>query len=150
MTARLICGRTTDIQGFSSCLGLRSDRGELFSSPLTSSQSSSLGCNSLPNSQPESSQQEVSAAPPETALDPPAVAELTEEKSPEPSAPNSTRPPPLSQQTPDDTITSSPSNKVRQPVLLSPSRTGSLLNLQNLYVLCASAPSADRVPADEP
>ncbi|KAM7014998.1 TP53-binding protein 1-like [Tautogolabrus adspersus] len=50
-------------------------RGELFSSPQRSSQASSLGCNSLPNSQLEQpSQQEVFAAP-QTSQGPPGRAE---------------------------------------------------------------------------
>ncbi|XP_044212627.1 TP53-binding protein 1 isoform X2 [Thunnus albacares] len=90
-------------------------RSELFASPQRSPQTPSPGCNSLPNSQSEPSQQ---AAPQETASDPFALAEQSEERRgpPEPPTPNRTdaRQRVVSQQTHDSTITSSPSNKLRQ------------------------------------
>ncbi|XP_028330421.1 TP53-binding protein 1 isoform X4 [Gouania willdenowi] len=45
-------------------------RSELFSSPQTCSQTSSLGCRSLPNSQSEAPQQDQAAEPKHTALSP--------------------------------------------------------------------------------
>ncbi|XP_028257164.1 TP53-binding protein 1 isoform X2 [Parambassis ranga] len=93
-------------------------RGELFASPLRSSQTSSLGCNSLPNSQSGPSQPEPSAAPQQK--DAPASAEPTEvnrgpPEGPEPPSANSTdiRRTAVSQQAFDNTITSTPS-KLRQ------------------------------------
>nr|XP_033473766.1 TP53-binding protein 1 isoform X3 [Epinephelus lanceolatus] len=95
-------------------------RGELFASPQRSSQESSLGCNSLPNSQSEALPQEVSAAPQETTKDAPGPAEQTEERRGSPQSPET---PTLNrtdgrqripQQAADNTITSSPSNKLRQ------------------------------------
>uniref|UniRef100_A0A3P8RL52 TP53-binding protein 1 n=1 Tax=Amphiprion percula TaxID=161767 RepID=A0A3P8RL52_AMPPE len=96
-------------------------RGELFGSPQRSSQASSLGCNSLPNSQSEPSQQEVSSAPQQNLKDTVTPAEPTEERrgppgAPEPTPPHSTdsRQKVVSQQAFDNTITSTPSNKLRQ------------------------------------
>ncbi|XP_075934720.1 TP53-binding protein 1 isoform X3 [Anarhichas minor] len=95
-------------------------RGQLFASPQRGSPPSSLGCNSLPNSQSEPSQQEASAAPQETRKAPPGTAEPSEDRrgpprAPEPPAPNRTdarqR---AAQQTFDSTVASSPSNKLRQ------------------------------------
>ncbi|KAI3377295.1 hypothetical protein L3Q82_008501 [Scortum barcoo] len=96
-------------------------RGELFASPHRSSQASSLGCNSLPNSQSEPSQQEASAALQETPKDAPGPAEQSGERrgpSEAPELPTQNRtdarvrgvPP----QTSDTIITSSPPNKLRQ------------------------------------
>uniref|UniRef100_UPI003AABA977 TP53-binding protein 1 n=1 Tax=Centroberyx gerrardi TaxID=166262 RepID=UPI003AABA977 len=103
-------------------------RGELFVSPQKSSQTSSLGCNSLPNSQSEPSScahQEVSAAPLETPKEPSvpgsqsgaAAEEREAPEAPEPSVPNRTaaRQKAVSQQTSfDNTVTLSPSSKLRQ------------------------------------
>ncbi|XP_054866357.1 TP53-binding protein 1 isoform X4 [Amphiprion ocellaris] len=96
-------------------------RGELFGSPQRSSQASSLGCNSLPNSQSEPSQQEVSSAPQQNLKDTVTPTEPTEERrgppgAPEPTPPHSTdsRQKVVSQQAFDNTITSTPSNKLRQ------------------------------------
>ncbi|XP_059201894.1 TP53-binding protein 1 [Centropristis striata] len=79
-------------------------RAELFASPQRSSQTSSLGCNSLPNSQSEPAPQESPGKDPPGP--PPA---------PRPPTPNRTdgrqKAPP---QTADNTVTSSPSNKLRQ------------------------------------
>uniref|UniRef100_A0A3Q1CTE5 TP53-binding protein 1 n=1 Tax=Amphiprion ocellaris TaxID=80972 RepID=A0A3Q1CTE5_AMPOC len=93
-------------------------RGELFGSPQRSSQASSLGCNSLPNSQSEPSQQEVSSAPQQNLKDTVTPTEPTEERrgppgAPEPTPPHSTdsRQKVVSQQAFDNTITSTPSNK---------------------------------------
>ncbi|XP_054477058.1 TP53-binding protein 1 isoform X2 [Anoplopoma fimbria] len=95
-------------------------RGQLFASPQRSSQASSLGCNSLPNSQSEPSQQEVLAASQETRKAPPGPAEHSEDrrgptKAPEPPAPNRTDArQKVAQQSSDSTVTSTPSNKLRQ------------------------------------
>uniref|UniRef100_A0A3Q1H9K7 TP53-binding protein 1 n=1 Tax=Acanthochromis polyacanthus TaxID=80966 RepID=A0A3Q1H9K7_9TELE len=93
-------------------------RGELFGSPQRSSQASSLGCNSLPNSQSEPPQQEVSSAQQQNLKDTVAPSEPPEERrgppaAPEPSPPHSTdsRQKVVSQQAFDNTITSTPSNK---------------------------------------
>ncbi|XP_032367076.1 TP53-binding protein 1 isoform X5 [Etheostoma spectabile] len=88
-------------------------REELFASPQRSSQASSLGCNSLPNSQSEPSQQEALAAPQESRKDPPGPTEQSGDKqgppqAPEPPTPNRTD---GSQRAPQQTIASSPSNK---------------------------------------
>ncbi|XP_037610829.1 TP53-binding protein 1 isoform X1 [Sebastes umbrosus] len=90
-------------------------RAELFASPQRSSPASSLGCNSLPNSQSEPSQQEVLlAAPQETSKDPPGPAGQSEDRrgppqAPEPPTPNRTD---VRQRAPQQTA--SPSNKLRQ------------------------------------
>ncbi|XP_068580368.1 TP53-binding protein 1 isoform X3 [Cebidichthys violaceus] len=90
-------------------------RGQLFASPQRGSPASSLGCNSLPNSQLEPSQQEASAQ--DTRKAPPGAAEPSEDRrgpprAPEPPAPNRTdarqR---AAQQTDDGTVPSSPPNK---------------------------------------
>ncbi|KAI9526242.1 hypothetical protein NQZ68_041925 [Dissostichus eleginoides] len=89
-------------------------RGDLFSSPQRSSQASSLGCNSLPNSQSEPSQQEVLAASQETRKDPAerSANRLGPHQAAEPPTPNRTE---ARQRAPSDsTFTSSPSNKIRQ------------------------------------
>ncbi|XP_034755368.1 TP53-binding protein 1 isoform X2 [Etheostoma cragini] len=91
-------------------------REELFASPQSSSQASSLGCNSLPNSQSEPSQQEALAAPQESLKDPPGPTEQSGDKqgppqAPEPPTPNRTD---GSQRALQQTIASSPSNKLRQ------------------------------------
>ncbi|KAM4631383.1 TP53-binding protein 1 [Polymixia lowei] len=102
-------------------------RGELFTSPQRSSQTS-LGCNSLPNSQSEPSScphQEVLATPLETQKEPstpdPQSGTVAGEReppgAPEPSTPHRTgaRQKVVSQQTSSDsTITLSPSSKLRQ------------------------------------
>uniref|UniRef100_UPI0037E93669 TP53-binding protein 1 isoform X3 n=1 Tax=Semicossyphus pulcher TaxID=241346 RepID=UPI0037E93669 len=89
-------------------------RGELFSSPQRSFQASSLGCNSLPNSQSEQpSQQEVFAAPQQTTKDPPGPAEQPEDRrgpTEAPQTPTRARVP----QTADNNIDSSLSSKLRQ------------------------------------
>ncbi|XP_026233676.1 TP53-binding protein 1 isoform X3 [Anabas testudineus] len=96
-------------------------RGELFCSPQRNSQASSMGCNSFPNSQSELSQQEISAAPQQNPKDTPGPADQSNERHGPPEAPE----PPtsnrsdarlklVSQQTFDNTVTSSPSNKLRQ------------------------------------
>ncbi|XP_027136912.1 TP53-binding protein 1 isoform X4 [Larimichthys crocea] len=91
-------------------------RGELFASPQRSSQASSLGCNSLP-----SSQSEPSAAPQDAPKDATGPTELSEDRRGPPGAPE--LPTPIrttdgrqraSQQTFDNSITSSPSNKLHQ------------------------------------
>ncbi|CAF91583.1 unnamed protein product, partial [Tetraodon nigroviridis] len=93
--------------------GAMAVRGELFASPQRGSQASSLGCNSLPNSQPEVLEQEV---PQESQKDPPGPAEHSED------AQDLVRPPEtapvkadamqrVSQQTFDQSTTSSPTNK---------------------------------------
>ncbi|XP_053180514.1 TP53-binding protein 1 [Scomber japonicus] len=97
-------------------------RSELFASPQKSPHTSSLGFNSLPNSQSEPSQQQQQQATPqqENAKDPSSsVTEPSEERRgpPEaPAAPNRTdgRQRAATQQTNDNTVTSSPSNKLRQ------------------------------------
>nr|XP_046252129.1 TP53-binding protein 1 isoform X3 [Scatophagus argus] len=95
-------------------------RGELFASPQRSSQTSSLGCNSLPNSQSEPSRQEVLAAPQGTPKDPPSVVEQSEVVREPPGAPEPPTPiradarQRISQQTFDNSVTFSPSNKLRQ------------------------------------
>ncbi|XP_040922338.1 TP53-binding protein 1 isoform X2 [Toxotes jaculatrix] len=96
-------------------------RGELFTSPQRNSQASSVGCNSLPNSQSEPSQQEVLATPPQNLRNTPAPADQSDERREPlevsaPPAPNRTdgRQRVVSQQTFDNTITSSPSSKLRQ------------------------------------
>ncbi|XP_031179518.1 TP53-binding protein 1 isoform X11 [Sander lucioperca] len=91
-------------------------REELFASPQRSSQASSLGCNSLHNSQSEPSQQEVLAALQESHKDPPGPTEQSGDKrgppqAPEPPTPNRTD---GRQRAPQQTIASSPSNKLRQ------------------------------------
>lgn len=88
-------------------------RGDLFSSPQRSSQASSLGCNSLPNSQSEPSQQDVFAASQEIRKAPAerSANRLGPHKAAEPPTPNRTE---ARQRAPSDsTVTSSPSNKVR-------------------------------------
>ncbi|XP_072236031.1 TP53-binding protein 1 isoform X3 [Leuresthes tenuis] len=95
-------------------------RGELFASPQRSSQASSLGCNSLPNSQSEPSQREKLAARPENFRDTFTPAELSEERRGPPDA--AELPPPnrtdvrqkVSQQNSSHAVTSPLSNKVRQ------------------------------------
>ncbi|XP_056225335.1 TP53-binding protein 1 isoform X3 [Seriola aureovittata] len=97
-------------------------RGELFASPQRSSQASSGGCNSLPNSQSEPSQKEILAAvQQQKPINTPTPAEPSEERRgpaevSEPPTPNRTdaRQRVVSQQNSDNTITSSPSNKLRQ------------------------------------
>ncbi|XP_076590629.1 TP53-binding protein 1 isoform X3 [Chaetodon auriga] len=95
-------------------------RGELFASPQRSSQASSPGCNSLLNSQPDTSPQEVLAAAQETPKDAPGPAERAEDRRGPPGAPEPSSPvrtdarQRVSQQTFDGIITSSPSNKLRQ------------------------------------
>ncbi|KAM7424669.1 hypothetical protein PAMA_000834 [Pampus argenteus] len=86
-------------------------RSELFSSPQRSSQTSLLGCSSLPNSQSEPSQQ---AAPQETAKDP--STEQSEERREAPPAASQTdaRQKMIPQQPPDGGVGFSPSNKLRQ------------------------------------
>ncbi|KAM7405698.1 hypothetical protein PAMP_000126 [Pampus punctatissimus] len=89
-------------------------RSELFSSPQRSSQTSLLGCNSLPNSQSEPSQQ---AAPQETAKDPSTEqSEERREAPPEPPAASQTdvRQKMIPQQPLDGGVGFSPSNKLRQ------------------------------------
>ncbi|XP_073320846.1 TP53-binding protein 1 isoform X2 [Pagrus major] len=94
-------------------------RGDLFASPQRSSQASSLGCNSLPNSQSEPSQQEALAASQETPKDPPGPAEQSQDGRGPPEAPeqpNAVRTDArqrVSQQIFDNSISSSPS-KLRQ------------------------------------
>ncbi|XP_019722837.1 TP53-binding protein 1 isoform X2 [Hippocampus comes] len=81
-------------------------RGDLFTSPQRSSQTSSLGCNSLPHSQSESVQLHVLAVPPEAAKE--IEAEQPQERlGPELSAPNQD----TSKHTLDDTIAVHPSDK---------------------------------------
>nr|XP_043885465.1 TP53-binding protein 1 isoform X1 [Solea senegalensis]XP_043885466.1 TP53-binding protein 1 isoform X1 [Solea senegalensis] len=89
-------------------------RGELFASPQRSSQASSLGCSSLPNSQSLTSQQEILEAPQQNTVKSPTPAEQSEEgrgqqEVSEPPTPNSTdaRKEVVSRQT----FTSSPSSK---------------------------------------
>ncbi|XP_029310434.1 LOW QUALITY PROTEIN: TP53-binding protein 1 [Cottoperca gobio] len=92
-------------------------RGELFASPQRGSPASSLGCNSLPNSQSEPSQKEVLAATQETHKDLSGSDMRSEDRreppqAPEPPTPNRKD---ARQRVPfDNTITSSPSNKLRQ------------------------------------
>ncbi|KAM3625229.1 uncharacterized protein V6R79_008976 [Siganus canaliculatus] len=89
-------------------------RGELFASPLRSSQASSLGCNSLPNSQPEPTQQEGLAAPLETSEGHPGATEPSKELS-EPSTLSRTEGSQrASHQAVDTSISSSPPNTLRQ------------------------------------
>ncbi|KAM8762418.1 TP53-binding protein 1 isoform 4-T7 [Acanthopagrus schlegelii] len=94
-------------------------RGDLFASPQRSSQASSLGCNSLPNSQSEPSQQEALATSQENPKDPPGPAEQSQggRGPPEaPEQPNTIRTEArqrVSQQVFDNSISSSPS-KLRQ------------------------------------
>lgn len=94
-------------------------RGELFASPLISSQMSSLGCNSLPNSQSETSQQEVLRTPQKKPSNNPHTAQQSEErqgatKISEPTIPNNTdaQKKGVSQHAIDSTVTFSLSNKV--------------------------------------
>ncbi|XP_056269219.1 TP53-binding protein 1 isoform X3 [Pseudoliparis swirei] len=83
-------------------------RGPLPSSPQRSSPASSLGCSSLPNSQSEPSHQEAPAAPQETTRKaPPGPAE--DGRALETPAQSRTEARPR-----DGTVTSSPSNKLRQ------------------------------------
>ncbi|XP_028457805.1 TP53-binding protein 1 isoform X9 [Perca flavescens] len=91
-------------------------REEPFGSPQRSSQASSLGCNSLPNSQLETSQQEVLAAPQESRKDPPGPTEQSGDKRGPPQAPEPPTPSRTDgrQRAPQLTIASSPSNKPRQ------------------------------------
>ncbi|XP_071345711.1 TP53-binding protein 1 isoform X2 [Trachinotus anak] len=97
-------------------------RGELFGSPQRSSQASSGGCNSLPNSQSEPSQQEILAAPQQQKpVNTPTPAGPSEERRAppgvsEPHTPSRTdaRHRVVSQQNSDNTVTSSPSSKLRQ------------------------------------
>ncbi|XP_016886215.1 TP53-binding protein 1 isoform X6 [Cynoglossus semilaevis] len=96
-------------------------RGELFASPLISSQMSSLGCNSLPNSQSETSQQEVLRTPQKKPSNNPHTAQQSEErqgatKVSEPTIPNNTdaQKKGVSQHAIDSTVTFSLSNKLHQ------------------------------------
>ncbi|KAM9816921.1 TP53-binding protein 1 [Neosynchiropus ocellatus] len=75
-------------------------RGELFASPQRVSQSSSLGCNSLPNSQQE---------PPENVKDSTVPPEPSEEVTSEPSRADGQRKA-AAQQSTDNTVTSTPSS----------------------------------------
>ncbi|XP_037103500.1 TP53-binding protein 1 isoform X2 [Syngnathus acus] len=82
-------------------------RGELFTSLRKRSRTASLGCDSLPNSQSESLQLEVSAVPQEAARQ--TEAEQSEERrGPELSVPNQKD---ESRHTLDNTVTAHPSNK---------------------------------------
>ncbi|KAM8762417.1 TP53-binding protein 1 isoform 3-T6 [Acanthopagrus schlegelii] len=95
-------------------------RGDLFASPQRSSQASSLGCNSLPNSQSEPSQQEALATSQENPKDPPGPAEQSQggRGPPEaPEQPNTIRTEArqrVSQQVFDNSISSSPSKGERE------------------------------------
>ncbi|XP_035009072.1 TP53-binding protein 1 isoform X3 [Hippoglossus stenolepis] len=91
-------------------------RAELFASPQRSSQASSLGCNSLPNSQSQAPQQET--APQRNPVNTPTPADQSEERrgppdSSDPPTPNSrdARLKASSQKTFDHTVSSSPFNK---------------------------------------
>ncbi|XP_069384428.1 TP53-binding protein 1 isoform X4 [Paralichthys olivaceus] len=97
-------------------------RAELFASPQRISQASSLGCNSLPNSQSEPSQQET--APQQKTVNTPTSADQSEERrgppgASEPPTPNSqdARQKANSQKSFDNSVSSSPSNKLRQRTL---------------------------------
>ncbi|KAK2920413.1 TP53-binding protein 1 isoform X3 [Channa argus] len=96
-------------------------RGELFASPQRSSPASSLGCNSVPYSHSEPSEQVVLVASQQNPKDPSTPPKQPEERrepaeTPDPPTPNRTdgRQKVISQQIFDNTITSSPSNKLRQ------------------------------------
>ncbi|KAM6943544.1 TP53-binding protein 1 [Xenentodon cancila] len=99
-------------------------RGDVFALPQRNSQASSAGCNSLPNSQSESSRQEVFAAPQESLKDVLAPKEPSEgrqgppEQAP-PTPPNRTdaRQKVVSRQTSDNAVTSTPSGKVCQSAM---------------------------------
>ena len=100
------------------CTFERLCRAELFATPQRSSQASSLGCNSLPNSQSQAPQQET--APQQNPVTTPTPADQSEERrgppdSSEPPTPNSrnARLKASSQKT-FDTVSSSPFNKVCQ------------------------------------
>ncbi|KAM9317967.1 TP53-binding protein 1 isoform 2-T3 [Pholidichthys leucotaenia] len=92
------------------------DRGEPFASPLRSSQASSLGCNSLPNSQPEPVPQQESTAPQHNLKATLGLAEPSEERTGQPEAldltpRNSAH---IQEKTPDSTVTSTPPSKLQQ------------------------------------
>eukprot|EP00066_Takifugu_rubripes_P018858 XP_011608124.1 PREDICTED: tumor suppressor p53-binding protein 1 isoform X1 [Takifugu rubripes] len=116
-------------------------RGELFASPQRSSQASSLGCNSLPNSQLEVLQQEVLASPQEIQKDPPDPVETSEDGQ-GPLRPPETAPAKANaRQTFDQSNTSSPPIKLRHrtnfsaPGLRSPAARSE-----------AESPSSRRIP----
>ncbi|XP_029701684.1 TP53-binding protein 1 isoform X1 [Takifugu rubripes] len=116
-------------------------RGELFASPQRSSQASSLGCNSLPNSQLEVLQQEVLASPQEIQKDPPDPVETSEDGQ-GPLRPPETAPAKANaRQTLDQSNTSSPPIKLRHrtnfsaPGLRSPAARSE-----------AESPSSRRIP----
>lgn len=116
-------------------------REELFASPQRSSQTSSLGCNSLPGSQSEPSQQEASVAPREASTDPPAEVGRAPPARPEPPAPVRQK------------VTSSPSNKVgAEKVVRKPTgpRTHRVLHQQQLVKRSGAAlpvPGWSRTPS---
>uniref|UniRef100_A0A1A8JNV1 TP53-binding protein 1 n=1 Tax=Nothobranchius kuhntae TaxID=321403 RepID=A0A1A8JNV1_NOTKU len=92
-------------------------RGKLFSFPLRSSQTSSLGCSSLPNSQSE--QQDALPEPQENLKGSAVSIESSEERRGHPRAPpppplNNTDVGPKSHQTPNNDTTSTPPSKLRQ------------------------------------
>ncbi|XP_028999920.1 TP53-binding protein 1 isoform X2 [Betta splendens] len=95
-------------------------RAELFASPQRNSQESLLGCNSFPNNQSEPSQQEAAAAPQQNPKEPPEPEQSKERRRPpeasEPPTSNGSdaRQKAASQQAFDITITSTPTNKLRQ------------------------------------
>ncbi|XP_074521835.1 TP53-binding protein 1 isoform X3 [Halichoeres trimaculatus] len=94
-------------------------RGELFSSPQRSSQASSLGCNSLPDSQSEqASQQQVFAAPQQTSKHPPGPSEPSEDRPGPPDAPQTPSQARVPPKTSNNNVTCSANNMLHQ-------RTGS-------------------------
>ncbi|XP_047436560.1 TP53-binding protein 1 isoform X3 [Mugil cephalus] len=92
-------------------------RGELFASPQRSSQASSLGCNSLPNSQSGPAAQESEAGPQNKLKDMLLPADLSQERrGPEPPPPKGTdvRQKVVSRPASENAIGSAPSNKLHQ------------------------------------
>ncbi|XP_047220133.1 TP53-binding protein 1 isoform X4 [Girardinichthys multiradiatus] len=96
-------------------------RGKLFASPQRSSQVSSLGCNSLPNSQSELSQQDMLSAPQNNLRGPHVPAEPSDKRQEPSEAPNlplpnsvDVGPKEASQKTSENSTHSTPSNKSRQ------------------------------------
>uniref|UniRef100_A0A3B3TP00 Tumor protein p53 binding protein, 1 n=1 Tax=Poecilia latipinna TaxID=48699 RepID=A0A3B3TP00_9TELE len=97
-------------------------RGKLFASPQRSSQVSPLGCNSLPNSQSEPSQPDVSSAPQNNLKDAGVPAEPAGKRR-EPAEAPDLRPPTgveggqkEAQKTPDGPNAATPSSKARQRI----------------------------------
>lgn len=118
-------------------------RGDLFASPQRSSQASSLGCNSLPNSQSEPSQQEALATSQENPKDRPGPAEQSQggRGPPEaPEQPNTIRTEArqrVSQQVFDNSISSSPSKVSQVNTAQRISKVSVEINRLEFVIICS-------------